>query len=186
MSLSQRLLFAVLLALSAAAAQAFALADLQRLLQSAPVRALPFHELRESPWLAAPLSSRGSLSSTPQALEKQVHTPRQETWRLYADRVEWSGADGSRKTLAFAQAPAVGALADALRRIVAGELDALARDYRAELHGDARQWRVQLTPRASATARFVDHLELQGQGARLQVIIVVEPQGGRTTTRLGE
>jgi hypothetical protein len=179
------LLTAMLLALCGTA-QAFAIGDLQRLLQSAPVRSLPFQELRESPWLAAPLSSRGTLSSTPQVLEKQVHTPRPQTWRLYADRVEWSSVDGGRKTLAFTQAPAVGVLADALRRIVAGELDVLVRDYRADLQGDASQWRVQLTPRAGETARFVDHLELQGQGARLQVIIVVEPQGGRTTTRLGD
>lgn len=181
-----RLRVGMLLALAATAAQAFTPADLQRLLQSAPVRSLPFQELRESPWLDAPLRSRGTLSSMPQVLEKRITTPRDETWRLYADRVEWSGADGSRKTLLFAQAPAVGALSDALRRVVAGELDMLALDYRVELHGNERQWRAQLVPRSGEVARYLDHLELQGQGARLQVIIVVEPQGGRTTTRLGD
>jgi hypothetical protein len=175
----------LLLALVTVAAQAITPAELQRLLQSAPPREVPFHELRESPWLDAPVSSRGTLSSTPQVLEKRVSAPRSETWRLYADRVEWTGADGSRKTLSFAQAPAIGVLADALRRVVAGDLDALARDYRMELQGNEQRWHVQLVPRDGDLARYIAHLELQGQGASLQVIIVVEAQGGRSTTRLG-
>jgi len=50
--------------------------------------------------------------------------------------------------------------------------------------GDERVWTVQLQPRTAELSRHLDHLELQGTGAHLQVIIVVERSGERTTTRL--
>ena len=167
-------------------AHEFTVSELQRLLQStATAHAVPFHELRESPWLEAPTESRGTLHSSPDLLEKRVASPREETWRLMTDRMEWVGPGGStRKQILFSQAPAVAALADALRHIVAGNLQALDASFHIELRGHKDQWTVQLNPRHAATTRGLNHLELQGTGARLHVIIVTEPQGQRTTTRL--
>ena len=160
--------------------------ELQHLLQSAPSeQAVPFHEVRESPWLATPVESRGTLHSHPERLEKRVETPRQETWVILADRMEWMGPNsvGSKQVL-FSGAPAVAALAEALRRVIAGDLVALERDFRIEIRGDARLWTAQLQPRRPEVARSLDYLELRGAGALLQVIIVAESQGDRTTTRL--
>jgi len=166
-------------------AHALTVSELQRLLQSASVPVVSFHELRESPWLAAPAESRGTMHSSAERLEKRVEAPRQETWRLLPDRMEWLGPDGVRgKQIPFSEAPAVAALANALRRIVAGDLLALERDFSIELHGDARLWDILLLPRSVEVARHLDHLALQGAGARLQVIVVVEREGARTTTRL--
>ena len=159
--------------------------ELQRLLQSVPVRDVPFDEVRESPWLSAPVQSRGTMSSNPERLEKRVVSPRPETWRLWSDRMEWVSADGAaRKQILFSQSPAVAALADALRHVVAGDLAALERNFSVTLTGDERLWTVQLQPRAVDLARHLEHLELQGSRAHLQVIIVLEPGGERTTTRL--
>jgi len=166
-------------------ASALTVAELQRLLKSGAAASLDFQETRESPWLAAPVESRGSLHSSSGLLEKRVTAPRQETWRIYSDRMEWLGADGvASKQIRFSDAPAVAALANALRRIVAADLLALEPYFSIELQGDELRWTARLQPRSPAVGRALDHLELQGEAAALQVIIVVERQGERTTTRL--
>jgi len=120
----------------AGAAEALTVAELDRLLRAAPpAAAVPFEERRESPWLAAPVESRGTLHARPDRLEKRVTAPREETWRLLADRMEWVGAGGAPKQILFRDAPAVGLLADALRRVLAGELLALESTFRIELRG---------------------------------------------------
>lgn len=181
----RRLVALLLVGLAAGAAQALTVPELQRLLKSGSTVSLAFQETRESPWLSAPLQSRGSLHSSPGLLEKRVVAPRPETWRLRADRMEWVGPDGvASRQIFFSDAPAVAALANALRLIVAGDLAALEADFRIELQGDERQWTARLQPRSAAVGRQLDHLALQGEASALQVIIVVEPQGERTTTRL--
>lgn len=181
-----RVALVLALAMSAAGtAHAMSLAELQRLLQSARVRAVPFDEVRESPWLTAPVELHGTMSSGPDGIEKRVVSPRKETWRLGRDRMEWIGPDGAAsKQILYSEAPAVAALADALRNAVAGDLAPLDRDFRVTVGGDERLWTVQLQPRTAELSRHLDHLELQGTGAHLQVIIVVERGGERTTTRL--
>jgi hypothetical protein len=165
---------------------ALTLAELQTMLQAAASElVVPFHEVRESPWLAAPVESRGTLHARPDRLEKHVVTPRRETWLILSDRIEWIGPDGAgSKQILFSGAPAVAVLADALRRVVAGELAALEQNFRVEVHGDARRWTARLLPRSAQIARSLDRLELHGAGALLQVIVIAEPQGDRTTTRL--
>lgn len=172
------------LATAACLAHALTVAELQQLLQRAPRPDVPYEEQRESPWLSAPVLTRGTLHAGPELLEKRVASPRQETWRLLADRVEWVGADGSRKQILFAQAPAVQALADVTRRAVAGDLAALQRDFRITVHGDASAWSAELAPRTPALARQLASVQLQGNGRGLQVLVVSDRGGERTTTRI--
>ena len=187
LGLARQLAF-VLLSLCAGTGgcHALTLTDLERLLQSAATtQPVPFHEVRESPWLAAPAESRGTLHSNPGRLEKRVESPRQETWLILEDRMEWTGPNGAgSKRILFSGAPAVAALAQALRSVIAGELVALEKNFRIEIRGDERLWTAQLLPLGAEVARSLDHLELRGSGGQLQVIIVAERQGERTTTRL--
>lgn len=179
-----RVLALCLLAGCAGGAQALTVAQLQALLQSAPKPDAPYVETRESPWLSSPVTTRGTLHVTAQALEKRVEQPRQETWRLLDDRVEWQGPGGGRKQILFSQAPALQALADVTRRAVAGELVSLERDFRIVVNGDEHVWSAQLQPRTALVSRQLDTIELQGIGGRLRVLIVSERQGERTTTRI--
>jgi hypothetical protein len=168
-----------------AAAQPITVAGLQRLLLEAPKRELRFRETRESQWLSAPVVSGGSMTSSATMLEKKVEYPRRETWRIRDDRMELivPGSTAAR-SLMFSEAPAVAALADALRHVMAGDLQALDKDFRLLPGGDERQWTLRLTPRRHDLARFLQQLELQGTGPHVQVIVVLESQGDRTTTRL--
>lgn len=179
-------LVGALLAWAAGAlAQTVDVAGLQRLLQEAPRRVLRFHETRESPWLTVPMESSGRMTSGPTQLEKTVEQPRRETWRILPDRLEWLAAGSAApKLLMFKDAPAVAALADVLRQVVAGDLQALEKDFQLVPGGDARLWTLLLTPRRPQTARFLKQLELQGSGAQLGVIVILESQGERTTIRL--
>lgn len=166
-------------------AWAWSVPDLQRLLQAQPTQALPFEEVRESPWLMAPLTTRGTLHANGRALEKRVTDPRKETWRLLSDRMEWVGSDGQpARSLRYDQAPALAAMASALRLAVAGDLDALQSDFRIDLQGKASLWTARLLPRRPEVARILDYLELQGAEGRLSVIIVQERSGERTITRI--
>lgn len=169
----------------AAAAHALTAAELQRLLETSPRPSVQFQEVRESPWLSSPVTSRGTMRSAPGVLEKRVEFPRKETWRLRADRVEWrAAADGPVKQILFSEAPALAALSDLMRLVVAGNIVALQRDFGIQISGDERVWRAQLKPRNREIGRTLDEVELQGTGRTLQVIIVVQRQGERTTTRL--
>jgi hypothetical protein len=174
-----------ILAATAGWVHALTLAELQALLQAAPKPDAPYVETRESPWLSSPVTTRGTLHVTPQSLEKRVEQPRQETWRLLQDRIEWQGPGGAgRKQILFSQAPDLQALADVTRRAVAGDIVALERDFRITVTGDEHVWSARLQPRTAPVARRLDTVELQGTGGRLRVLIVTERQGERTTTRI--
>lgn len=166
-------------------AHALTLAELQDLLQAGSKSDAPYVETRESPWLSSPVTTHGTLHIAPQALEKRVEQPRQETWRLLEDRVEWQGKDATeRKQILFSQAPALQVLADVTRRAVAGDLLALERDFKIVVTGDERVWSIRLQPRTAIVSRQLDTVELQGTGGRLRVLIVTERNGERTTTRI--
>ena len=165
-------------------AHALTVPQLQALLQAQARPDARFEETRESPWLSAPVNTRGRLHVSPQALEKRVEAPRPETWRLLADRLEWQGPGGQRKQILFSQAPALQGLADVMRRAVAGELVPLERDFNIVVTGDEHVWSARLSPRTPVLMRQLDGVELQGAPGQLRVLIVTERQGERTTTRI--
>lgn len=170
---------------TAASAQAFNIARLQQLLQDAPHTEVRFTELRESRWLAAPIESSGTMRSNSKMLEKRVEQPNSETWRILGDRMQVSAPDSeSVKEILLDKAPAAAALARTLRYVMAGDLDALNKEFLLELSGDEREWALQLTPRHLDVARQIKQIGLQGAGPRLSVIVILESQGDRTTTRL--
>lgn len=174
-----------LIGAASASAQPITVADLQRLLQEAPKREMRFHETRESPWAETSIVSSGRMTVSADMLEKKVEQPRRETWRILPDRMQLivPGA-AAPKELMFSESPAVAALANALRQAVAGDLQALDKDFVLVLGGDERLWTLQLTPRRQDLARALKQLELQGTGPQLQVIVILERHGERTTTRL--
>ncbi len=175
---------------TAAAAASLTAPELQRLLQSAPLKPVEFVEIRESPWLAQPVETRGTMISRSGVLEKRIERPREEVWRLLPDRVEFEGAGPSgvaangRKQILFSQSPAVAVLSDTLRHLVAGDLSALERNFRIDVSGEPAAWSARLTPFTGEAVRVIDHVDLQGAGSELRVIVVVDRPGERITTRL--
>ncbi len=167
-----------------AAAEVLTTATLQRLLQARPQRDLRFTEVRESQWLEAPAQSSGVMRATAAVLEKRIEEPRHETWRILKDRMQLQTDTGPPKEVLFKDAPEVAPLAGALLDIVAGDLAALENDFQVTVAGDERLWTVQLKPRHAGVSRSLTRLDLQGSGSRLQMFVILETQGNRTTTRL--
>lgn len=166
-------------------ADAMTLASLEQALRSDPVHSVPFEEVRESRWLEQPQISRGTMILDSGRIEKRVIVPRAATWRILEDRVVWIGVEGAKsRELLFSAAPALGVLAGALRRVVAGELTALESDFQIDLSGDERRWTMRLRPRDPAVARVLESIDLQGAESRLLTIVVLERPGDRTVTRL--
>ncbi|HSW20744.1 MAG TPA: LolA-related protein [Ramlibacter sp.] len=179
------LLIASIMFCAAGVAYGLTVPELQRLLQAGVKPDARYEEVRESPWLSSPVTTRGTLHVTPQGIEKRVETPRQETWRILDDRLEWIGpGDTGRKQILFSQAPALKTLADVTRRAVAGDIVALERDFTIVLRGTESVWSAQLQPRTPPVARQLESVELQGTSGRLRVLIVSDRQGERTTTRI--
>lgn len=167
-----------------AAAQAISVPALQRLLQQAPRREQRFRETRESPWLETPIESSGTMTASPALLEKKFERPRRETWRILPDRLQLIAGAAPPREVMFGDAPAVAALASALRLMATGELNAMEKDFRLETAGDERRWSLKATPQRAEIARFLKQIELQGSGSQIDVIAILEIQGERTTTRL--
>lgn len=170
----------------AAPAMAFDLDELQQLLEAGSRQEVRFHETRESPWLAAPVESRGTLAKRPDgSLEKRIVAPRLETWRLEADRLERIGPnDELVGTVSYEKFPALGAMARAMREGIAGNFAAMTDEFEPRLQGTAERWTLALLPRAPAASRHVERVELQGDAAGLRVLVVVERDGARTRTHL--
>jgi hypothetical protein len=98
--------------------------------------------------------------------------------------MQWESDAGATKEILFADTPAVAALANALRHVMAGDLAALDKDFQLVTDGTQRLWTVRLTPRNTGISRTLRQLDLQGSNGQLLVLIVLESRGERTTTRL--
>jgi hypothetical protein len=179
-----RLLLVLVLLQAAGIAHALTASELQRLLQPSARPPARYEEVRESPWLSSPVTTRGTLHVTADALEKRVDSPRAESWRLLRDRVEWKGPAGASKEIFFIKAPGLQALADVTRHAVAGDLQAIEREFHVVVSGDESVWSARLRPRDATLQRQLESVELQGTRGQIRVLIVTERQGERTTTRI--
>lgn len=169
----------------ATTARAITLADLEPLLQSEPPGTVSFEEIHESPWLATPVKSSGVLVWDPPMLEKRVLSPRQETWRLYPDHMEWIGSGGTGyREIRFDESPELAALANAIRGAVTGDMAGLEKDFYVVPDGNENRWSVKLTLRRPETSRNLDSIVFSGERSQVRMIVVSEQEGERTTIRL--
>jgi hypothetical protein len=167
------------------AAQPLSVASLERLLQSKPPGERRFEETRESPWLAAPLSSSGRMVVGTDRIEKRVEQPRAETWVILTDRMRVTRGNAARsEEVMLNRSEAMAVLAKALRCVLSANLTALEPDFVLAPSGDESTWTLLLTPRRQRVARHLRQIELQGTGERLNTILLIEAKGERTITRL--
>lgn len=161
----------------------FMLQELATLLRESTPPRLEYEEIRESLWLDAPVISRGTLQSAPPMLEKKSLAPTPQTWRLYPDHIEWSDGNETR-VVQYVKQPKLGALSNAIRGVVFGDLNDISSDFTLKLEGGPESWRLRLTPATPELSDLLKQLEFQGTGARIDKIIVIEAKGDTTTTVL--
>lgn len=179
--------FLLCLALASAAvasAETITLDRLESILSASKKEPIKFEELRESPWLETAEHSHGTMHALPDFLEKRVEFPRNEIWRLYADRivrVEYS--EGEAQEVSFGNSEQIAVFANALQRIAIGQFSELKSAFQLSLTGDEGDWSVRFKPRSADVQQYLEWIEATGNGSALRKIIVMEPGGDRTTTR---
>lgn len=163
--------------------QPFTPQDLAKMLRDHAPPRLDYQETRESPWLGTPMISRGTLTAAQPMLEKTSFPPDPQTWRLYPDHMEWLSANETR-VIRYDEQPQLGALANALRGVVFGDLNIISHDFNLKLDGEPASWRLRLTPATLSLSGLLKQLDFQGTGTRIEKFIIIEAKGDTTTTVL--
>jgi hypothetical protein len=149
-------------------------------------RRVPFTEEKAIAELDLPLPSQGMLRWTaPDVLEKQTTWPIQERVAVAGGRLLYERPDrGIRRDFTLEAQPEMGALVEAIRGTLAGDLAALRRHYR--LGFGLRQdgsWQLVLTPLSLRVLAAVQRIVVIGEGAEIRAVDT-EGQGGVTRMRI--
>lgn len=186
MSLASRMRVgcAALLASASASAFAFTPADLMQALAGVPAAEVRFTETRTSSLLKAPLVLEGRLGwRRPDRLEREVRSPWHETSVISGATMTMTDRNGAQRTMRVPDG-APGALLDALRATLAGDLSTLERHFAVTTGGSLAQWTLTLSPRDPALGALVGRVDFAGRAAAIERIEVLEANGDRSVTLL--
>lgn len=169
----------------AAAASGWTLKTLGHALAAAPRPPRAFTEERFLPYLDEPVRLSGQLEApNPDRLEKHVTAPVVEHFIVDGSRVTLTRGDGTVRHLSVSDDPLLRALADGLRRVLAGELDVVQRTFDLGLTGTRGNWRLTLYPSSEALKQALDVVRIDGSEGRINRVETVETAGVRTVMTL--
>lgn len=172
---------AAALASGVARADAGLLARVMAALAAVPARQDLFTETKTLAALSVPLDSSGRLTwRRPDRMEKITDWPRSEVLAVRAETLSLSTDGGAAQRIDLAARPEIGALVEAIRGTLAGDLPGLRRDYHVAASGTEAAWRLVLTPRSRALARLVREVAIDGAGDRLRRVRTLAANGDRT------
>ncbi len=175
---------AILLALSAHAAEALTPRALMQSLARTRASRADFVERKYLATLTVPLESSGELVYlAPSRLERRTTKPKAEVLIVDGDTLTVE-RDGSRRSISLASYPEVAAFTDSIRATLAGDLDALSRRYRVTVDGDASHWRLTLSPSDAKIATLVSRVTIDGHDALIDSIEVLQADGSRSVTAI--
>ncbi|MBW4092405.1 MAG: outer membrane lipoprotein carrier protein LolA [Proteobacteria bacterium] len=127
--------------------------------------------------LRAPLRSSGRLAyRRPDRLEKITEWPQVEVLAVHGGTLSLTD-NGATRTIVLASEPAIGALVEAILGTLAGDLAGLRRWYHVGATGTPAAWRLSLRPRTPALAKFIRAAVIDGAGARMTRLRMVEANG---------
>lgn len=177
----------LLLSLLPATALAQGEAELARVmagLAAVRQRRAGFVEDKTVPELDVPLRSEGTLAwSAPDRLERRVTSPIEERLLLDGARLTYERPDrGIRRDFALSDQPEMGALVEAIRGTLAGDLAALRRHYDVSFSTPADgSWRMLLVPLSLRLRGAVQRITVTGEGAE---VLGIETQANDGTSRM--
>ncbi len=153
-----------------------------RRLAAVPERQAIFEEDKTIAALAAPVHANGRLAfRRPAYLEKITYPPAAETIVVDGSRLALTMGDEPPRTVDLDAHPEVGALVEAIRGTLAGDLPALRRNYSVGMDGSASgAWRLTLQPAGARVARLVRQVEIDGQGTDVRRVDIREANGDRS------
>ncbi|HEY2808187.1 MAG TPA: LolA-related protein [Steroidobacteraceae bacterium] len=144
-----------------------------------------FTEVHELAMLKQPLRSSGELTYlAPDRLEKRTTEPKAEA--LVLDHGMLTAQRGHRTyTVALKDAPQVLPFVESVRATLAGDTAALERYFTVDFTGEVARWQLTLTPRDAAIARTVKLIRMQGEGAAIRSVEILESDGDRSLLSIG-
>lgn len=147
-------------------------------LAAVPERRARFREEKRIAALTMPLISTGTLYyRRPSRLEKVTTYPERETLVLDGNQIVLTLGDEPPRVIPPGAAPGLGAMIDAFRAPLAGDLPALQRAFQVAGVGTAAAWQLDLTPTDPAVARLLRHVTVAGAEDQLRQITVTQANG---------
>lgn len=175
----------LLLALLAAAtgpaqAQAFDLPALMRRLAQRKAGEARFTEERIVSGFDSPLTASGVLSfAAPDRFARHTLQPVKESMEVQG-RTLLLRRGGRTRQMEMDALPEVGALLEAMRATLTGDLALLRKHFATELSGDEGRWILRLKPLDERLARQLLQIELVGQAADVRSIAMQLAGGDRS------
>lgn len=131
--------------------------------------------------LTKPLETSGTLSYVaPGRLEKITLEPKPESIVLNEETLSGTRSNGEHFSVALGDHPEIGALVEAIRSTMAGDLPTLERYYWVSLEGGRSDWHLSLIPKAEAIRDKVDRISITGADNVVKAIEIHEKDGDRS------
>ena len=174
----------LLTAMGAAHAQSLDLPRLMQLLAAVPAAEVAFTEKKFSSLLSAPIVSSGKLVyRRPDTVEKNIETPRKESYRFTGAELVVT-RDGKERRIPLSSQPLLSAFAASLRGVLGGDIELLRKHYELVLQGDEPSWRLDMTPIDEETRRYVQRVTVSGRAGRVGQIEVRESSGDHSVLKV--
>ena len=137
-----------------------------------------FVERKQVKLLTRPLQSSGVLHyAAPDRLEKITEKPARETMLLRGGILSGTRSNGDRYHLSLDDHPDVAALVEGIRSTLAGDLPTLRRYYDIAFTESGAGWELHLSPKSDAVRSKVVEIRIDGVGAALSQVDVIEADG---------
>ena len=176
------LLFAA--AMGGTRAEGFDPVRLMQLLAAAPAAQVAFTEKKFSNLLSEPVVSSGKLIyRRPDIVEKNIETPRKESYRFVGEELVFV-RNGAERRIPLSSQPLLSAFAASLRGVLGGDLALLRNYYQLLLRGDELSWHLDMTPLDIETGRYVERITVSGHMGRIEQIEVRETSGDRSVLQV--
>lgn len=144
-----------------------------------------FREVKELSELSVPLELKGTLYyKAPDVLRKTVTSPRRETYSVEGNLLTLLKNGEPQGQYPLDEHPRLQAFVESIRATLAGDLGSLKRFYRVTLRGNQSLWLLSLTPRPPSLAEVIARIDIQGRGIDLEVIVIQEAGGNKSTMTL--
>jgi hypothetical protein len=145
-----------------------------------------FEEAKHLTLLAAPLRTRGTLYFMPPGtLSRVIEEPERTVVTISPTHVRMSGKDGV-ETIDLRVNADVRLFVTSLVRVFSGDEAALERSYTMDFTPGPEGWTLALTPREPPLSEMLADLVLRGTGPAVTELVLREPNGDRTVTRILE
>jgi Outer membrane lipoprotein carrier protein LolA-like len=165
-------------------AEDFDLPRLMQLLAATPASEVSFTEKKFSSLLSEPVVSSGKLVyRRPDVVEKNIDTPRKESYRFIGDVLVVVG-NGAEKRIPLSSQPVLLAFAASLRGVLGGDLVLLRNYYQLSLQGDELSWRLDMRPVDEDIGRYVQRITTSGRAGRISQIEVREASGDHSVLQV--